>query len=54
MKVIYTLLASLVGTFLWDRLCVALFAPHIMAAQLAEAKSTTWKDFIPVLRTALG
>ena len=52
MKVIYTLLCSLVGTFLWDRLCLALFAPHIMAAQLQEAQQTSWKDFLPVLKTA--
>lgn len=52
MKVIWTLLASLVGTFIWDRLMVALCAPHIMAAQLEEAKATTWKDFLPLLQTA--
>eukprot|EP00435_Cladocopium_sp_Y103_P051564 s825_g16.t1 len=51
MKVIWTLLASLVGTFIWDRLMVALCAPHIMAAQLEEAKATTWKDFLPLLQT---
>lgn len=51
MKVIFTLLLSLVGTFVWDRLMVAVFAPHIMAAQLEEAKAVTWKDFIPLLQT---
>lgn len=51
MKVIFCLLLSLVGTFVWDRLMVAVFAPHIMAAQLEEAKAVTWKDFIPLLQT---
>ena len=29
---------SIVGTFVWDRLCVALFAPKIFKAQLDEAR----------------
>mmetsp|Transcript_10053 Transcript_10053/g.32761 ORF Transcript_10053/g.32761 Transcript_10053/m.32761 type:complete len:443 (+) Transcript_10053:500-1828(+) len=45
--------ASLVGTLLWDRLCTALFAPHIFRAQLREARTTTLKDLAPVATTAL-
>ncbi|CAJ1358711.1 unnamed protein product [Effrenium voratum] len=50
-KVIIVLFVSLVGSFVWDRLMVALCAPHIMAAQLEEAKATTWRDFLPLLQT---
>ena len=46
-------LASLAGTFVWDRLCTALFAPHIFRAQLAEGKKTTFADVQPILATAL-
>ena len=46
-------LSSLAGTFLWDRLCTALFAPHIFKAQLGEGKKTTFTDVQPILTTAL-
>ena len=46
-------LSSLAGTFLWDRLCTALFAPHIFKAQLDEGKKTTFTDVQPILTTAL-
>jgi cation-transporting ATPase 13A1 len=45
------LLVSLVGTFLWDRLMVMIFAPEIFQAIVEEAKSTTFKDFVPLLTT---
>lgn len=45
----YTLLSilgvTLVGSFVWDRLCVALFAPRIFAAQLTELASLRLSDF---------
>jgi len=44
--------ASLVGTFFWDRLITALFAPRVFGAMITEAKKTTWKDLIPVIATA--
>eukprot|EP00933_Yihiella_yeosuensis_P077350 TRINITY_DN8774_c0_g4_i1.p1 TRINITY_DN8774_c0_g4~~TRINITY_DN8774_c0_g4_i1.p1 ORF type:complete len:939 (+),score=240.14 TRINITY_DN8774_c0_g4_i1:249-2819(+) len=50
-QVLGTLLVSLVGSFCWDRAMVAIFAPHIMAAQLDEAKATTYEDFKPLLQT---
>ena len=36
---------TLVGSLLWDRLCVALFAPRIFAAQLHELRSLSLADF---------
>ena len=45
----YTLLTiiacTLVGSLLWDRLMVALFAPRIFAAQLKELASLSLSDF---------
>lgn len=46
-----TLLISLIGSFCWDRLMVAIFAPHIWAVQLEEAKAVTFADFVPILKT---
>jgi len=39
------------GTFIWDRLCIAVFAPEIMSAMVANAKETTWEDVMSVVRT---
>jgi len=50
-KVMGTLFTSLVGSFLWDRLMVAVFAPHIFKAQIDEAKSVKAADFLPLLQT---
>ncbi|KAJ8599753.1 hypothetical protein CTAYLR_003391 [Chrysophaeum taylorii] len=44
--------ASLAGTFVWDRLSTALFAPKIFRAMLDEAKATTVADLVPVFLTA--
>merc|ERR1719502_229533 len=45
----YTLLQilaiTLLGSLLWDRLCVALFAPRIFAAQMRELASLSLGDF---------
>jgi cation-transporting ATPase 13A1 len=40
---------SIVGTFVWDRLCVALFAPRIFGAMLDEARNTTLADMMPAV-----
>jgi len=40
--------ASIVGTFIWDRICTALFAPKIFGAMFKSAKATTLKDLMPV------
>jgi len=51
MQVMGTLFVSLVGSFLWDRLMVAVFAPHIFKATIDEAKALTLADFVPILKT---
>ena len=48
-RIIFLVVASLFGTFAWDRLCTAVFAPRIFAAMLDEAKSTTPADLLPAL-----
>jgi hypothetical protein len=44
---------SVLGTFVWDRLVTAVFAPQIFGAMWSEAKQTKPADLVPVLRTAL-
>lgn len=51
-KIAGLVFAALFGTFIWDRLATALFAPHIFKAMLNEAKATTMADLTPVLTTA--
>jgi len=50
-KVIGLVLASLAGTFIWDRVCTAIFAPQIFKAMLDEAKTTTAADLLPALQS---
>ena len=38
--------ATLLGSFAWDRLCVAIFAPRIFGAQLQELASLRLSDFV--------
>jgi cation-transporting ATPase 13A1 len=51
LQVVGLVLATIAGTFLWDRLCVLVFAPEVSKATFDEAKKTTWKDIFPVLLT---
>jgi cation-transporting ATPase 13A1 len=44
-------MATIAGTFLWDRLCLLVFAPQSFAAVMSEARQTTFKDLQPVLWT---
>ena len=37
--------ATLLGAFVWDRLCLAIFAPQIFRSQLREAATLTLSDF---------
>merc|ERR1719198_2877842 len=37
--------ATLGGSFLWDRLCLAIFAPRIFASQIRELASLRLSDF---------
>lgn len=50
-KVMGLVFMSLVGTFIWDRLCVAVFSPTIMKAMVDNAKETTMEDVTSVLTT---
>merc|ERR1719506_2195615 len=50
-KVMACVFISLVGSFSWDRLMTAIFAPQIFAVQLEEVKSIEFKDFKPLLQT---
>ena len=52
-KVVALVVSTIFGTFAWDRLCTALFAPHVFAAMRREAARTTLKDLQPVGLTAL-
>lgn len=51
MQVMGTLFVSLVGTFVWDRLMIAMFAPTIFQAMIDEAKSVRLADCVPLLKT---
>jgi cation-transporting ATPase 13A1 len=46
-------MATIAGTFLWDRLCIFLFAPRVFKASMEEASKTGLKDFTPILLTVL-
>merc|ERR1711907_297578 len=50
-KVMATLFVSLIGSFLWDRLCVYLFAPHIWSTIVESATNLKPVDFLPLLKT---
>jgi len=47
-KVMGLVFLSIGGTFIWDRLCVAIFSPDIMKAMIDNAKETTMEDVISV------
>jgi len=45
--------ATLFGTFIWDRMCVAFFAPEVFGAMVQSTKQTTFKrDVLPIFITA--
>ena len=50
-QVMSLVLACIFGTFLWDRLITAIFAPDVFRAMLREAKSTRPKDVLPMFWT---
>ena len=50
-KVVLLVVATILGTFMWDRLCVMLFAPQVFKASLGEAGKTSFKDFLPIFMT---
>ena len=44
-KLLSILAVTLVGSFVWDRLCLAIFAPHIFMSQIRELASLRFSDF---------
>ena len=51
-KVILLCVASIAGTFLWDRLCILCFGGDVASALIYEAKATRPQDFLPMFMTA--
>lgn len=47
-KVVILVISTIFGSLLWDRLCVAVFAPQVSRASMDEAKKLTWRDFLPI------
>merc|ERR1711871_1018033 len=54
MTMLFCLFMSLGGTFIWDRFCHYMWAPEIFAVMVENVKTTTFKDFLPVLKTVGG
>ena len=52
-KVVLLVVATIFGTFLWDRLCVLLFAPRVAKAMASEASKTQLSDLAPIGMTLL-
>ena len=52
-KVVALVLATIAGTFAWDRLCTAIFASKIAGAMFNEVKRTKLVDLVPVGLTFL-
>lgn len=52
-KVVFLVVATIFGTFCWDRLCVFLFAPRIAKAMTSEAMKTQLSDLAPIGITLL-
>ncbi len=50
-KTVALVLMLIAGTFVWDRLVTALFAPKIFAAMLEQARLTTLTDTMPIFIT---
>ena len=52
-KVVALVVATIAGTFCWDRFCTFMFAPKVFRAMMDEASKTSLKDLYPVLMTLL-
>jgi len=50
-KVMGLVFMSLGGTFIWDRICIAIFAPEIMKAMIENANETSRNDILEVCST---
>eukprot|EP00941_MAST-03F_sp_MAST-3F-sp1_P000457 g457.t1 len=42
---------ALFGTFIWDRICTAIFSPKIFTAMMESARKTSLKDLKPIFMT---
>ena len=51
-KIICLCVASIAGTFVWDRLCILIFGGDVASALIDEAKSTRPHHFFPMFMTA--
>merc|ERR1719502_2051858 len=51
---LFCLFMSLGGTFIWDRFCHYVWAPEIWSVMVENVRTTTFKDFMPVLKTVGG
>jgi len=51
MKVVLQVMLVVVGTFVWDRFMIYLFAPEVFWAMAEEGRGTTVKDLIPIAIT---
>eukprot|EP00811_Abedinium_folium_P000603 NODE_10552_length_1344_cov_3.211175.p1 GENE.NODE_10552_length_1344_cov_3.211175~~NODE_10552_length_1344_cov_3.211175.p1 ORF type:complete len:405 (+),score=139.04 NODE_10552_length_1344_cov_3.211175:149-1216(+) len=50
-RIVGVVFASIFATFLWDRICIAIFAPKIFGAMVAAARRTTFRnDVLPLLK----
>merc|ERR1711939_801642 len=53
-KVMGLVTVTLLGTFVWDRLCIFFFARENFNAAMETASKTTFKnDILPLIRTAI-
>jgi len=52
-KVVLLVMATIAGTFLWDRLCTLVFSPPVFRAMFSEAAKTRLSDLYPILMTVL-
>ena len=53
-QVMGLVLASVFGTFVWDRFCTMILAPRIFKAMVEEGMKTTLADVLPIFKTAAG
>lgn len=50
-RVVLLVMSTIVGTLLWDRLCVRIWAPEVSKATWEEIMKTSFSDFLPILKT---
>eukprot|EP01048_Picozoa_sp_COSAG05_P011684 COSAG05_NODE_1118_length_5822_cov_11.598288_6_plen_147_part_00 len=53
LTVIGLVMASILGTFIWDRFVIMLFANHIFMAMLRSAAQTTVSDLMPIFASVV-